>query len=227
MNRTHFAILLISMIPFVGQAQSQPRVTSGIDVGLGYEDKAWAPSAMYHQELSLNHFPWFRIGWGVRANGFYNGRTDLAPKSTAQSGDTLRFGKITTNSFSFLAGTNIRIWKFDIGANTDLFGIAFGVKRRGLYAKPSFTEGEGAPFYNSYVSSSPTPLNALPLLLENNNGQSELFVRFWVTDRIGLKVGYVHGRVTYTASERLDNGQRRFSKSYGLPYAALSFPLYN
>lgn len=227
MKSARLLVFLFLVIPFTVRSQSLSRVTSGIDIGLGYQDKVWVPSALYHQDLSLNNFPWFRVGWGVRTWGYYAGRTDLLPKTSSITGDTLKFGKITSNGISFLVGANVRLWRFDIGANTDLIGIAFGAKRRGLYTSSSFVEGEGAEFYNAYVSSTPTTLNALPLFLDNNNGQSEIFVRYWITDRIGFKVGYIQGRITYTASEKLDNRQTRFSTTYGVPYAALSFPLYN
>lgn len=227
MKSTRLIVFLIFLIPFSGFAQSISRVTSGIDLGLGYQDKVWVPSAMYHQELSLNNFSWFRIGWGVRTWGYYAGRTDLLPKNISANSDTLKFGKITSNGISLLAGASVRLWKFDIGANTDLIGVAFGVKRRGLYTNSSFEDGEGAEFYNAYVPSSPTILNVVPVLLSNNSGQSEIFVRYWITERIGVKLGYVHGRVTYTSTEKLDGGQTRFSTTYGVPYAAISFPLYN
>jgi len=228
MKSTRLLIFLIFLIPFTGATQSLSRVTSGVDLGLGYKDKAWVPSIMYHQNLSLSNFSWFQIGWGVRTWAYYAGRTDLAPKDNLLSGgDTLKFGKVTTNGISFLAGATVKLWKFDIGANTDLIGVAFGVRRRGLYTKSSSVEGEGAEFYNAYVPSSPTPLNAVPLFLNNNNGQSEVFLRYWITPRVGIKVGYVHGRISYTATEKLDNGQKRFSTTYGVPYAALAFPLYN
>ncbi|MCE7039559.1 hypothetical protein [Dyadobacter sp. CY312] len=227
MKIARLAVLLILVFSIKSVGQQLGRVTSGVDLGLGYKEDVWVPSAMYHQELSLNNFPWFRIGWGVRGAGYYANRTDLAPKNTAMSGDSLKFGKITTNTISFLVGANVRIWRFDIGANTDLIAIGFGAKRRGLYSAGKLTNGEGSEFYNTYVSSAPSTLNALPLVLDNQNGQSELFLRYWITDRIGIKLGYVHGRVTYTSSEKLDNGQTRFSHSYGVPYAAISFPLYN
>jgi hypothetical protein len=219
--------LFVCLCSAPGFAQSLSRVTSGIDVGLGYLDKQWAPAAMYHQELSLNHFEWFRIGWGVRAWGFYTGRTDLLPQTSAISDDTLKFGRISANGASFLIGANIRLWKVDIGANTDLFGIAFGLKRRGLYTKSSLYEGEGAGYYNAYVRSNPSTFNALPLFLDKQGGQSEVFARFWITDRIGLKLGYLCGRTTYSSEVKLDNGHRRFSKTYGLPFASIAFPMYN
>jgi hypothetical protein len=227
MKRIRIIVLFLFLSSVSGYSQSLSRVSSGIDVGLGFQDDQWVPSALYHQELSLNNFPWFRIGWGVRAWGYYAGRTDLLPQSNAFSDDTLKFGRLSANGASFVFGANVRLWKFDIGANTDLFGIAFGTRRSGLYSKSTFYEGEGAEYYNSYIGSNPATLNLLPLALDKQNGQSEVFLRFWITDRIGLKLGYVHGRITYSTSEKLDNGQKRFSADYGVPYAGISFPLYN
>jgi hypothetical protein len=227
MRSIRFIVLFVFLSSTTTFSQSLSRVTSGIDLGLGYQDKVWVPSVTYHQELSLSNFSWFRIGWGLRAWGYYAGRTDLAPQNTAFSDDTLKFGRITSNGASFLLGANFRLWKLDIGANTDIVGVAFGVKRRGLYTKSTLFEGEGKAYYNAYVPSSPATINIVPLALDKQNGQSEVYVRFWFTDRIGLKLAYVHGRVTYAAQEKLDNGQKRFSKNYGVPYAAISFPLYN
>ncbi|GGN06011.1 hypothetical protein GCM10010967_46510 [Dyadobacter beijingensis] len=177
--------------------------------------------------MSLNNFRWFRLGWGVRAWGYYAGRTDMFPKSSALSSDTLKFGRISANGASFLAGANFRLWKFDIGANTDLFGVAFGLKRRGLYAGSGLYAGEGGEYYNKYLASNPATVNVLPLVMDKQSGQSEVYVRFWITDQIGVKVAYTHGRVTYAAPYKLDNGQKRYSTTYGVPYVALSFPLYN
>lgn len=228
MKINRFIIFLILVLPIKSFAQEVGRVSSGIDLGVGNKDKEWVPNAMYHQELSLKNFDWFRIGWGVRVGGYYGGRTDLAPKNTSLSGDTLQFGKITTNTISFLVGANFRLWKFDIGANTDLIGIAFGVKRRGLYQRGLGTsDGAGSEYYNNYVVSRPNALNALPAVLDNQNGQSELYVRFWPINRLGLKLGYVFGRVTYQTDVKLDNAQNKFSKTFGTPFVAVSFPLYN
>ncbi|MCE7065814.1 hypothetical protein [Dyadobacter sp. CY326] len=227
MKSFRLIVLFIFIGSIQGFTQSLSRVTSGIDLGLGYQDKEWVPSIMYHQELSLANFQWFRIGWGIRTWGYYAGRTNLLPKDNALSQDTLKFGRLTANGASFLLGANVRLWKFDIGANTDIFGLAFGLRRNGLYTKPTFSEGEGAEYYNKYVKSNPATLNLLPLALDNQNGQSEIFLRYWITDRVGLKLGYTKGRIVYATEAKLDNGQKRFSKSYGVPYVAVAFPLYN
>jgi hypothetical protein len=227
MKRFRLIVLFLFLGTVSGYGQSLSRVTSGIDMGLGYKDEAWVPAITYHQELSLSNFSWFRIGWGVRTWGYYAGKTNLVPKSNAFSDDTLKFGRVTANGASVLFGLNVRVWKLDIGANTDVIGIAFGTRRSGLYSKSTFYEGEGRDYYNAYIDSNPATLNAFPLLLDKQNGQSEVYLRYWITDRIGVKLSYVHGRLTYATAEKLDNGQKRFSTSYGVPSVAISFPLYN
>jgi hypothetical protein len=227
MRRIRLIVLFVFLSSVTAFSQSLSRVTSGIDLGIGYQDKVWVPSVLYHQELSLTNFPWFRVSWGVRGWGYYAGRTNLTPQNTALSNDTLKFGRVSANGASFVVGANFRVWKFDIGANTDLVSVAFGVKRNGLYSKSTLFEGEGSKYYNGYVPSNPSTINFVPLALDKQNGQSEVFVRYWFTDRIALKLGYTHGRITYATAEKLDNGQKRFSKTFGVPYAALSFPFYN
>ncbi len=224
-----FAAMIISSVQV--KAQSLSRVTQGIDIGVGSDfitpNALWSPSASYHQELSLKNFSMFQIGWGVRAYGSYNsGRTDLAPKNSATSFDTLSFGKISSTGISFMVGASVKLWKVEIGVNTDLVGIAFGTRRRGLYST-IYQDGAGAEFNNKYVYSAPSVLNALPLVFDNQNGQSEIYARIWIIRQIGIKLGFKYGRNVYSAEEKLDNEQTRYSKSYGMPFAALSFPIFN
>lgn len=224
-NRFLFAIGFFCSLQV--SAQTTARVTSGVDLGLGYQNKVWVPAVTYHQELSLTNFSWLRFGWGVRTWGYYAGKTDLMPEKTSFSNDYLKYGKITSNGLSVLAGLNFRFGDFDIGGNTDLIGLAFGAKRNGLYTKDYAFEDDEAGYYNTLVRSAPSFFNVLPVALQNQNGQSELYLRYWISTTIGVKVGYVMGRTTYTTSEKLDNGQDRFSKSYAVPSVSISFPLYN
>jgi hypothetical protein len=221
------AFLFLVFCPFFAYSQETARVTSGVDLGLGYRDEQWVPAITYHQDLGLANFPWLRIGWGVRAWGYYTGKSDLKPKENSVSDDYLKFGRITTNGLSFMAGANFRFGKLDIGANTDLLGIAIGAKRKGLYTKKYAFEGDEAGYYNTLVKSSPNLINALPILLDDQNGQSELYLRYWITSTVGLKLGYVVGRTTYSTPEAMDNGQKRFFRNYSVPSLSISFPLYN
>lgn len=227
MKIIRLAVALFILSTVASHAQYPSRVTSGIDLGTGYNDKAWAPSIGYHQELSISSFPWFNLTWGARTAGYYGGDKALTPKTSFTSGDSLKFGRLTVNSLSILAGITLKFGQFDIGANTDIIGIAIGVKRKGYYTKKSFPQGTGSEYYNSLIPSSPNFFNVLPLGMDKNSGQSEIFVRYWITNRIGVKAGYVHGRTTYKTDVKLDNNQNRFSTSYDMPYVAICFPLYN
>jgi hypothetical protein len=227
MKIVRLAVLLFLLSTGASQAQYPSRVTSGVDLGTGYRDKVWAPSLAYHQELSINNFPWFNLSWGVRTAGYYSGDKTLTPKNSFASGDSLKFGRLTSNSLSIMAGITFKFGKFDFGANTDIIGIAIGVKRKGLYTKTSFPLGEESEYYNTLVSSSPNFFNVVPLGMDKNSGQSEVFVRYWIGQRVGIKAGYVHGRTTYKTEYKLDNNQNRFSTTYDMPYVAICFPLYN
>ena len=223
------AILLLNTT--FTHAQYTSPIAAGVDVGTGVGSNSWAPSISYHEEIGSPKLPWLRFGLGFRAWGYYAGRTNLDTKRIAGIKDYLEYRDVSINGVSFLAGVNVSFWKLDIGVNTDLLGVTFGTKRHGFYEKNLPANGTGEPHYNQWLASKPTLFNALPLVLRRNSGQSETFVRFKASRRIGVKVGYAYGRITYTTKKiddfnvYLDNSQRHASKVYGLPYAALSFAL--
>lgn len=225
------AILLLNTT--FTHAQYTSPIAAGVDVGTGVGSNSWAPSISYHEEIGSSKLPWLRFGLGFRAWGYYAGRTNLETKRIAGIKDYLEYRDVSINGLSFLVGANVSFWKLDIGVNTDLIGLTYGSKRHGYYEKNAPTNGTGAPNYNQWLASKPTLFNALPLVLRRNSGQSEAFVRFKAGRRIGVKVGYTYGRVTYTTKKiddfnvYLDNNQRHVSKLYGLPYAALAFGLGN
>ncbi len=210
-------------------AQNSSPIAGGVDVGIGLGSNSWAPSIMYHEEIGSQKLPWLRLGLGFRAWGYYAGRTNLDTKRIAGIEDYLEYRDVSINGISFLAGVNVSFWKLDIGVNTDLLGFTYGSKRHGYYEKTVPTGGTGKPHYDSWLASKPTLFNILPIALRKNSGQSEAFVRFKASRKLGVKVGYTYGRVTYTTKKidgfnvYLDNSQRHVSKIYGLPYVALAF----
>ncbi len=214
-------------------AQYTSPIAGGVDVGVGLGSNSWAPSITYHEEIGSQKLPWLRLGVGLRAWGYYAGRTNLYTKRMAGIEDYLEYRNVSVNGVSFLAGVNISLWKLDFGVNTDLLGITYGTRRHGFYEKDTPATGTGGPNYNQWLASKPTLLNALPLALRKNTGQSEAFVRFKAGRKLGVKLGYTYGRVTYTTKKvdgfnvYLDNSQRHVSRVYGLPYAALAFAVGN
>lgn len=226
-------IVLLLNTTFTHAQRYPSPIAAGVDVGAAVGSNSWAPSIMYHEEIGPQRLPWLRLGLGFRVWGYYAGRTNLETKHVAGVQDYLEYRDVSINGISFLAGVNVSFWKLDIGVNTDLLALSYGSGRHGYYEKNLPTNGTGEPHYNQWLASKPTLFNALPLALRNNSGQSEAFVRFKAGRKIGVKLGYTYGRVTYTTKKienfnvYLDNSQRHVSRVYGLPYIGLAFPVGN
>jgi hypothetical protein len=217
----------------VSYAQYRTPVNAGFDVGAGATDNSFAPSVHYYEGIGVPGANWLQFSLGIRAWGYYANRTNLYTK-TASPKDYMEYRTVAVNGLSFVVGANIKFWKIDLGVNTDLAGLAFGTRRHGFYEKNTTANpGTGQPYYNQWLATSPVILNALPLVLKNHNGQSELYARIFVAKRLGIKLGYVYGQLAYLTkkvSDRkvlLDNRQRRFSDNYGVPYLALTLPISN
>ncbi|WP_247231613.1 hypothetical protein [Telluribacter sp. SYSU D00476] len=205
------------------------RINAGVDLGTGFQDGSWAPSILYYQNLSAARYRWLQIGWGLRGWGYYSGATTLEAPDGSNGFDRLRVGRVSANGASFVLGFNLRLSFIDVGVNTDIFGIAFGKRRQGLY---SIANVAAAPdsiveeYHMTNLGTAPRNLNALPSVWKANNGQAEAYVRVRLGEQVGFKVGYTVGRVAYRTDVALNNRQSRFSNSFGMPYIALSMPLY-
>jgi hypothetical protein len=221
-----FVVILCLISVFEGSAQYAPRVTSGFDLGTGYQDNRWAPSFLYHQSLHFSKSPWLRIGWGVRTYGFYAQRTTLLSKEYNGKSDTLTLNQVSNTGVNFVLGINLKLAKFvDIGANADLAGLAFGIKRSALYKMADLSAAPDSilGLNNTVIKARPSSFNALPNLVKGQNGQGEAYIRLWFNQRIGLKLGYVFTQLAYLSPNKMNHGNRSFSESFGMPYAALSF----
>jgi len=231
MKILHFLLTAILLGTGISYGQNQPQVTAGFDVGAGFNNNTVAPSVLYHEESGFHKLPWLKVGLGIRAWGHYAGTTNLYSQEKSFPTDSLRYRNVSATGISFVVGVNFRIWKVDLGVNTDLAGFSYGSKRNGFYAKNASDLGGGAAYYDKWVATSPVIFNMLPLVFTKSNGQSEVYARIWFTKKLGLKLGYTHGRIAYLTREvkdkrvYLDHGQRRFSNTFGMPYVAVAFPL--
>lgn len=223
-----FLVATLWSVSFV-IAQKQPRVSKGVDIGSGFKSTSWAPSMLYHQELGFRRFPFLQFSAGIRSWGYYAGATNLVSQSGNVLPDTLQFRNVSSNGLSIVTGINLKVWKLDVGVNTDLLGFALGSERNAFYPKNIVNEGQGGAFYNNWVPASPIMFNALPGFLKDMNGQSEFYARVWISQRLGFKAGYLYGQLAYHTGRSedeivlLDHGHKRFSANYGMPYAAISF----
>ncbi|MCE7044026.1 hypothetical protein [Dyadobacter sp. CY312] len=209
-------------------AQNNDRVEAGIDIGTGFRSNSWAPSVLYHEDASLGRLSWLRAGLGIRAWGYYGEATNLMSQAVAPSANLLEYRRISTNGVSFVASVSVKVGRIDIGANTDIIGASFGSNRRANYPGNANSPGSGSAYYDQWVATRPVIFNALPLFLNNYNGQSEIYARIRLTRGAGVKIGYTFGQLAYVTKNNdgkvlLDNRERRFSSRYEMPYVALTF----
>lgn len=227
-------LTLLSLFVFsqTAFAQGSNTAQATLDMGAGFSKNAWAPSVLYHEDIPLNRVKWLRVGLGIRAWGYYGNDLNLVSQAASSSANTLEYKKVSANGLSFVAGASVKVWKLDIGANTDLMGLALGSRRSGYYPSEAGSSGTGRKYYDQLVVTRPVNFNLLPLFLDNYGGQSEIYARLWFTRSMALKVGYQFGQIAYLTrnieGEKvfLDGRERRFSSRYSMPYVAISFQLF-
>jgi hypothetical protein len=230
----HVTLTLLSLFTLSQSAFSQDNnpAQATLDLGSGLSKNAWAPSILYHEDIPLSNIRWLRAGLGIRAWGYYGDDLNLISQAASSSANTLQYNEISVNGLSLVAGASVRVWRVDIGANTDLAGLAFGSKRNGYYPAATGSSGSGKAHYNNDVSTRPITFNVLPVFFNNYNGQSEVYGRIWLSKNTAVKIGYQFGQIAYLTRNvdgkkmALDGGERRFSQRYNMPYIALSFKLF-
>jgi hypothetical protein len=173
----------------------------------------------------------FKIGYGIRftsqvgKNLYYV--TAPASITSKQTGPQVLFSKIyTENIDSFYVSKaqnnalNISInlqytikEKIDIGFNIDALGFSFGNKVTGKYIGYQSTDN------NTFQTASPTSLNYL-LVSDNDKGSlnSELYVRYWIKPKWGIKAGasFLFTEYTTTNQLRLNNDRWRNKSLMGM-----------
>ncbi len=230
MKKVLFGILLLGATISPGFAQRISRVMSGVDVGTGFANDQWGPSLLFYQALSLPKVPWIQLSGGLRVWSYFANDINLKAPSGSLQSDIMQLSRVTATGANFMLGINLRVAdRLDIGGNADLLGLAIGKRRNAIYKLGSVAAASDSirKLNNTEFGVAPANLNLLPVFIRQNNGQAEVFARLWVTPRFGIKAGYVLGQVAYRADNKLNNGQRRFSSTYQMPFIALSFPLYN
>jgi len=233
MKKAFFAVLLVGFCAFTTQAQRISRVSAGLDVGTGFGQGNFSPSLLYYQTLQPANAPWLRLMGGARVWNYQAQDTYLTAPGGRSMNDTMQLSRASATGVSFVMGLSLHIAnRVDIGVNADLLSFAFGRRRSATYrlADPSnVAESDtlSLQLNGKGVDIAPANLSVAPAFLRNNNGQAEVFVRIWLGRQIGLKFGYMIGQISYRADNKLNNGQKRFSTGYQMPYVALSFPMYN
>ena len=224
-----FALILLQLSAF---AQTEPTKSKvGYFKKNNYFDGAISAGASEGAiALGWNHYHLvgkkgkFKIGYGARFSSYVgknkNYTTAPAKVTSRQTGpqvlfsetydesiDTVRFSSPQVNMLNITINLEYNIYKkFDIGFNIDAVGLSFGGKRDGELISSIKPES-----LSSVQSAKPTPYNVL-LVSDNDIGSlnSELFVRYWLNDQLGLKAGATYIFTEYTTDKKLLFDNDRF-----------------
>lgn len=219
-------------------AQKLPDVTS-IDVAAAF-GSGFSPALSYSKLWGVGKNGKFKIGTGVRYTGYFAGKTNTitapAKLTSGETGpqvifkenvianiDTLQLNKLAVNYI------NIPIYlqysfntKLDIGFNIDAIGFSFGGSETGKYINTKSSK----EFNATTQTAKPTNFNLL-LVSDNDLGSlnSELYLRYWIKPKIGLRLGASFQFAEYTTDKKLRLDNDRFRAKNLLPFIAVSFKL--
>lgn len=225
-----FVVLLVFATVTGGHAQRISRVNYGIDIGTGFAPDIYTPSINYYQNLSFGNFKYLAIGWSGRFSGnIIGGNPALETIENPGRQDEISMKRMVVYNAAFGLTLNFNFEHIELGANVDLLNVSMGKTSKVLYKIADLAHATDSirKFHNNLVTAYPQMANLLPIATKKSAGNSEVYLRFWINQEFGIKVGYQLLNVVYTTKDRLNNGQKRFADQYGMPFAALSFNIQN
>ena len=235
--------LLVSFLTFDITAQGLDKSYKTLDLALA-GGNGFSPALSYTKMFGIGKSNRFKLGYGVRLTSFFsNSATDFrtAPaKLTSNSAsfvalfsddivaniDTFRLKSIQSNTLNISINLQYALsQKLEVGFNIDALGVTFGGKQIGdivsVKNKRKFIDG------STQSTASPSGLNLL-LVSDSDIGglNSELYGRYWVSDKIGIRAGVSFLFVEYMTDKNVrvnsDENNRWRYKSL-LPMVAVSY----
>lgn len=225
-----FVLFLIVAATTVSQAQRISRVTYGVDIGSGFASGSYTPSINYFQNLTFGNFRHIGIGWTGRFSGNIIGENPVLKTIGNPAGeDEISLKKLAVYNAAFGVTINFDFDHVEFGANVDLLSLSMGKTSNVLYKIANLQSATDSikAYDNTLVRAFPQMAGVLPIATKKSAGNSEVYLRLWVNQEFGIKLGYQLLNVVYNTEETLNNGQKRFSNQYGMPFAALSFHIQN
>lgn len=229
MKKNH-TFLIIALVLNVATASSQPlrssRVVAGFDIGMGFDQKKLMPSLEFYQLLKIDKRGVFQAGYRVGFTRFMSQEINL----TSKQADTLQMRQTSAMALNFGLKAQISLKRLDLGVSADLFGFSFGGQRTGYYlSSKAFNKIDSLNLNRTLQTARPGGGN-LQLIDQNNaigNLNTDVYARVWLSQRVGLKVGYVFNLTQYRTDRALLNDQRRFGLESRLIYVGVAIALPN
>jgi hypothetical protein len=215
-----YKIITIGTIVFITLSQSS--LAQRLDVALAARD-GFSPSISFQKVYGIGQKKNFKIGWGIRANGYFSKGTKLitAPYQLTSGKpsiigffteykldklDTIAVNNTGILSFNSTIVLEYSIKKLDLGFNIDAFGFTLGAQQGGI-----LSASQEPSLDNSTQNLKPTAFNLL-LVSDSDIGSlnSELYARYWLSEKDGLRLGLSFQFIEYTADRKLTYDNDRF-----------------
>jgi hypothetical protein len=214
-------ILFLSVISFHISAQGLDKSYKTIDLALGGGGSGFSPALSFTQMFGVGKSNRFKIGYGVRVTSYFGGAADFrtAPaKFTSGNSsfsalfsddiianiDTFRVKSFQTHALNISLNLQYALSKkLEIGFNIDATGKTWGSTVTGdLISKKNkrkFQDG------STTSSSNPETWNFL-LISDSDIGSlnSEIYGRYWVTNKIGIRAGASFQFVELTTDKKIE-----------------------
>jgi hypothetical protein len=220
-------ILSITLLCFAVSAFSQtkyPAKTTDADVAVSFGN-GFSTALSYNKQVGLGTQKRFKIGAGVRLTSFFGKKLDFitAPAnltSKPEMIDTINFAGVQSNALNLNIQLQYSFNKLDLGFNIDAIGASFGASQSGKVAASTSTLNK---------STQAAKLSSFNILLVGDNDlgslNSELYARYWFTEKIGLRVGGSFQFIEYTTDKVIAFDNQRFRLKTLQPFVALSIRL--
>jgi hypothetical protein len=212
-------IIPLFLIIITSNAFTQTRrVYEHFAFGFGDAKKVAAPSFAYTQTIGLGKDNAYRIGSGIRMNGFYTKNRDFEGVETKIKGTTItpreRYG---ANSLNIPIIAEFHSKKISLGFNLDLLGFSFGGSKDSLsYSKEildSLSINPNSVSFQLFGRKSRGTLN------------SEIYLGYDLADEITIRVGAAMMRSGFRAKYVPQSGKEitlgRFTKNQIMPFISV------
>ncbi len=238
-----FSLIALFSFNFSTSAQEFKDSYKTFDVALGGGKGGFSPAVSFTQMWGLGKSKRFQIGYGARVTAYFSGAADFrtAPANFTSGSssfsalfaddilaniDTFRVKEFQT--FALNLSINIQYAlskKLDVGFNIDATGKTWGSTILGDLVstrnKRKFKDG------STISEANPETWNFL-LVSDSDIGSlnSEIYARYWVTDKIGIRAGASFQFVELTTEKKVEINQKlndRWRVKSLMPIVAVSY----
>jgi hypothetical protein len=220
-----FLYLFLSVITFNISAQGLDKTYKTFDFAVGASGNGFSPALSFTQSWGLGKSNRFKVGYVVRITSYFGGATDFrtAPaKFTSGTSsfsalfsddivaniDTFRVKSVQTNALNIGIMLQYALsQKLEVGFNIDATGKTWGGSVSGdlisTKNKRKFQDG------STSSPSNPETYNFL-LVSDSDIGSlnSEVYGRYWLSNKIGIRAGVSFQFVELTTEKKVEiNGR--------------------